>query len=365
LILFGFYKVNELNYIKHSQIKENLVNHPEWLPTKQVALSTSFWYKNLRADIYRLEAIQYIWWNVIGSEYKKYLFKMLDLITELNPYFEHPYIIWQLLLPDYNYRYEKLDKSEQKKYIDQWEELGLKWISNFCDKNKVEMIKKEDDLRKVWKDPKYKNPCKWYSIPYYLAYIYYFNKKDPLESSAYYKVASANDDSVEWAKVMSAIMQWKWWNREKSFMMFLNIAKVLDDKDENCNKFALELEKLWVWIFYQWLKLDWNIVKSIENDRNKIFWKFDEKKEEKVLSDTKCINYVNKAIRELNLVYIENWNEKYKQSHSWISARNAKILFDQKYIDFLPTDFQQYKTYWIIYQYNDEIKTFDYDMWEY
>jgi hypothetical protein len=29
LILFGFYKVNELNYIKHSQIKENLVNHPE------------------------------------------------------------------------------------------------------------------------------------------------------------------------------------------------------------------------------------------------------------------------------------------------------------------------------------------------
>jgi hypothetical protein len=371
-ILFGFYQVNELNYKKHLQIRDNLVNHPEWLPKKEVAVNTSFWFRNLRADFYRLQTIQYIWWNVIWSEYKKYLFAMLDLITELNPSFEHPYIIWQLLLPEYNYRYEKLDKSEQKKNVDQAEMLWLKWVANFCDPVKVEMIKKEDDLRKIWKDPKYRNPCKWYSIPYYLAYIYYFNKKNPLESSAYYKVASANDDSVEWAKTMAAIMQWKWWNRAKSYMMFLNLAKILNDKKWNCVDFSNYLENVWASVFYKlpdkdWniLKLDGNLVKFLQESREKVFWKFEEKKEDKLLSDTECINYANKAIRELNLAYIEKWNEKYKETHSWSSARNAKILFNEKYIDFLPTDFQQYKTYGIIYEYNDEIKWFDYEMGNY
>jgi hypothetical protein len=48
---------------------------------------------------------------------------MMDLITELNPYFEHPYSIGQLLLPNYNERYEKLSKEEQQKNIDQAIEL--------------------------------------------------------------------------------------------------------------------------------------------------------------------------------------------------------------------------------------------------
>ena len=32
-------------------------------------------------------------WHALSSEYKKYLYAMLDIITELNPNFEHPYII--------------------------------------------------------------------------------------------------------------------------------------------------------------------------------------------------------------------------------------------------------------------------------
>jgi hypothetical protein len=39
---------------------------------------------------------------------------MLEIITELNPYFEKPYLIGQLLLPNYNERYENLDKQTQK-----------------------------------------------------------------------------------------------------------------------------------------------------------------------------------------------------------------------------------------------------------
>lgn len=370
-ILFGFYQINEINYKKHLEIRENLVNHPEWLPTKEVALNTSFWYKNLRADLYRLQAIQYIWWNVISSDYKKYLFKMLDLITELNPFFEHPYVIWELLLPEYNQRYENLTKEEQDKTIEQGLEIWHKWVRNFCDISVVDKIKKENNLIEIQKNPIYKDPCKTYTIPYYLAYIYFFNKKDQIESSNYYKVSSANSDSVEWAKTMAAIMQWKWWNRWKSFLMFLDLARSVGQKDEVCDKFSAYLQERVLNSLSQnnndeiIKNLDSNTIKEIQDNRLTVFWEFDEETDKKWLSNTDCSNYINKAVRELNMAYVEKWNEKFKKENNWKSAKNAKILFEQKYLDFLPTDFQQYKTYWIIYEYNDEIGKFDYKMWNY
>lgn len=366
LILTGLYKINELNYINHLEIKQSIVKHPENLPTKQTAENTSFGFKNLRADFYWLEAIQYIGSNAISSEYKKYLFIMLDLITHLNPYFEHPYIIGQLLLPDYNERYEKLTKDEQNKYTNQGIELGQKWIRNFCNQDKINLIKNENDLNKLWADNTLKNPCKTYSIPYYLAYVYFQYKKDPTNASLYYKISSLNEDAPEWAKIMTAIMQWKWWNREKSYFMFLNIAKSLKSTDEVCLNFANNLEKIWIWIFYNKnLKLDENVIKQLWILRDKIFWKFDEKKEEKILSDMECWNYVNKAIRELNLSFIEKANEEYKKSNNWKNAIDAKELFDKWYIKYLPTDFQQYKDYWIFYEYNPDIWNFDYKMENY
>lgn len=365
LILTGLYNINELNYINHLEIKQSIVNHPENLPTKETAENTSFGFKNLRADFYRLQAIQYIWWNAIYSDYKKYLYIMLDLITHLNPYFEHPYIIWQLLLPDYNERYEKLNKEEQEKYIQQGINIGLKWIQNFCNSEKIDLIKNETDLNKLWVNKNIINPCKAYIIPYYLAYIYHYYKKDPINASIYYKIASLNEDAPEWAKIMTAIMQWKWWNREKSYFMFLNIASSLNSNDEVCLDFAYNLEKIGVWLFYEKnIKLNENLIKQLEIARNKAFWKFDEEKELEILSDMACWNYVNKAIRELNLAFIEEANEKYK-NEKWENAINAKELFDTWYIKFLPTDFQQYEDYWIIYEYSLDTGNFDYKMGNY
>jgi hypothetical protein len=37
-----------------------LVNHPEFLPKKEIAKYTSFGFNNARADYYWLQAIQYI-----------------------------------------------------------------------------------------------------------------------------------------------------------------------------------------------------------------------------------------------------------------------------------------------------------------
>lgn len=365
LVLISFYQINSLNYEKHIKIKQSFIDHPENLPTKETALNSSFGFKNLRADIYWLETIQYIWWNAIWSEYKKYLFSIIDLITELNPYFEHPYSIGQLLLPSYNERYEKLSKEEQQKNIDDAISLWLKWIKNFCDIEKVELIKSESNLQKIWTEEKYKNPCSEYNIPYYLAYVYYYYKKDPEQASHYYKIASAIDWSLSGSKVMAAIMSWKWWDREKSYFMFLNIAKFIEKKDKQCLTFASDLETAGAQIFInKVVPLNWEIIKNIEDARQKVLWEFNEEVEEKILSDSQCSNYVNKAVRELNIAYIEIGNKKYEEE-KWKPSYDAKQLFNEWYLDYLPVDFQQYDDYWIIYEYNDEIWNYDYSMWTY
>lgn len=366
LALFSFWKINNLNYIKHNQIKINLVQHPEWLPTKEFAKKTSFGFQNLKADIYWLETIQYIGWNAIHSEYKKYLFTILDLITELNPYFEHPYKIGLLLLPDYNERYEDLTDKQQNEYLNQTEKIWLKWIANFCDPEKIELIKNEANLVKIWTDEKYKNPCKSFDIPYYLAFVYYFNLNNPLEASNYYKIASAQSDSLEGAKIMAAIMQWKWGNREKSFFMFTNMAKSQDTTEEQiCATYVSELEQVWALVFDKKIKLDWKLLKQINTTRDQSIWKYDEDQEKPLLSETECSNYVRKATRELNLYYIEQANIKYKENNDWKSAINAKILYNKWYIDYLPIDYQQYEDYGVIYEYNEDTWNFDYDMGKY
>lgn len=203
------YHVNTLNYIKHKQIEAVRVNHPERLPSSEAAKLTSFGFRNMMADSYWLRVIQYIGSNAVQGEYKKYLAAVMNIVTDLNPYFETPYTIGQLLIPSSSKSYEdKKDPEEQKNYRD-GEKLGLKGIKNFCDEAKIEAIKAEDDLRKIIHEEKYKNPCKSYKIPYYLAYIYYFYLGENLNAAQYYKVVAAQEDAPEGAKVLAAIMQGK------------------------------------------------------------------------------------------------------------------------------------------------------------
>jgi len=51
---------------------------------------------------------------------------MLDIITELNPFFQKPYLIGQLLLPNNNPRYENLSLDEVNLHNNQAELIGLK-----------------------------------------------------------------------------------------------------------------------------------------------------------------------------------------------------------------------------------------------
>lgn len=336
------------------------------LPEPSFAKGTSFWFKNVKADIYRLEAIQYIWGNAISAEYKKYLYKMLDLITELNPYFEWPYVVGEILLPSYNFRYEKLSDEQQNMYIEEAQKIGEKGIKNFCDEKKIQLIKEENNLSKLWTEEKYKDPCTSKRVPFYLAFIHYFYKNDPSTASYYYKITSAiTQDAFEWAKIMAAIMQGKAGNRVTSAFMFLNLAKTADTDDALCQAFTNELERVVYELYKKTLPLTGNMVQEIQKGRQKANGDYDEEAERKWFWDSTCLNYSNKAVRELNLLYLETAHERYMKDHNGQALATPEELYEKKYIDFLPKDFQQYKAgYGIIYEYNRETKKYDYIMSE-
>lgn len=365
IILGSFYYINLKNYWKIKQIQNQYIEHPENLPKKEFVSKTSFGFTNLRADLYWIQAVQYIGSNAIKESFKKYLFAMTDLITELNPYFEKPYIIWQLLLPSDEQRDEGFTKEEIQKNTLEAKKLWEKWIKNFCNPKKIEAIKAEENLTKIWTQEEFKNPCKSSDIPYTLAFIHYFYLDEPEIASQYYKIASANEDSLDGAKIMAAIMQWKGWARKKAYFMFLNIWKFVDPSDEVCLQLATDMEQIGAWVFLQKnITIDAKLLQTVAKARDQLLGPFSEKDELKILENTKCGNYIHKATRELNLEYIENANTKYKQKVGR-NAQNAKILFDEWYIPYLPVDYQQYDGYGIIYYYNEKTGVFDFETGNY
>ncbi|EKE26322.1 MAG: hypothetical protein ACD_4C00337G0010 [uncultured bacterium (gcode 4)] len=370
-VIFGlisfYYFWSKINYPKHLEIKYNLVNHPEFIPSSKTVKLSSSWFDNLVADFYWLWAIQYIWSNAISSDYKKYLYEMLNLITDVNPYFTYPYEIGELLLPDYNERYEKLTKDERDKNIKQSELLWLKWIKNTCDVGKIKLIEKEVDLKKLWTEERYANPCINPNIPYYLAYIYYWNLFDSKKSSDYYKVTSANLDAVKWARTMAAIMQGKTWDRQKSIMMFLSLAEsIWNEKSKSCNEFSKELWNVILAVYQNNQRITWDFISQVEKYRKEIVTKLWEEWVDwwRADADAFCSNYLNKAVREINLGYLEQADKEYfakEKKH----ATDTKELFDNRYIDYFPRDFQKDIENEIIYYYNKDISNWDYKMWKY
>lgn len=352
--------INETNYKIIKEQKRNIVNHPELLPKKGILKYTSFGFSNLRADLYWLEAIQYIWSNAVSSEYKKYLFSMIDIITELNPYFENPYLIGQLLLPNYNERYEKLGKKDIDLYSNQWRLIGEKWIKNFCNEDKIKLILNQKDLNKIWTDEKYKNPCKSIDIPFQQWFLEYYYLKNHKESADYYKISSVDENSLPWAKIMAWIMNWKAWNREISIMTFLSLANWKKEEKSKCSYFTDILTQLSGYTFRLNNPINSETIKQLQQLREENFY-FDENNEQELLAWENCSNYINKAIREFNMAYLDQQNKLYFEKFKQF-AKTPKELLDKWLIDYIPVDFQQYKNQWIIYYFNEETNNFDTQM---
>lgn len=179
----------------HEAIEYNLVQHPEFIPQASDVRLISSGFDNLLADFYWLSAIQYVGENAVTAEYKRFLFEMLNLVTDLNPAFTAPYEVGLLLLPDMNPRVENFTKEEQLTNVQKAVKLGEKGMATTCDAKKIEMILAEPDLAQVWTNPEYKNPCKNSMVPYYLAYVEYYNLKHADKASRYYRIAAAGEDA--------------------------------------------------------------------------------------------------------------------------------------------------------------------------
>ncbi|MCT4617598.1 MAG: hypothetical protein N4A38_05320 [Candidatus Gracilibacteria bacterium] len=356
-VISGFWQINNANYKKHLEIKQVKVDHPELLPDATSAKFISSGYSNVLADKYWLEAIQYIGGNAMASEYKKYLYEMTELITDLNPYFEKPYLITQLLLPNVNVRYENLSQEEIDKNLENSIKIGEKGVKNFCDATKIDTINndKEFDLDKLTSEEKYKNPCISPMVPYYLGYIYHFYKKDGANAAKYYKITAANVDAPDGAKVLAAIMQGKGGDREKSILMFLNMAinMSVSEEDNQCKNFAIDIDNT-----IKQTAITGELLEIIEENRKKLTGEEDVNK---LILGNSCLNFVNKATRELNLFYLENANKDY-YNKTGKNADTPQILFNNGIINYIPIDFQQEKHNGIEYFYNPEIGKYDYKM---
>lgn len=361
--------INTSNYHIHRKIEASVVSHPEKLPNSQMARLTSFGFANLAADLYWLKTIQYIGWNAISGEYKEYLSVIMNLITDLNPYFESPYTIGQLLIPSSKWTYDDTtDPANFQDYRDA-EALGLKWVKNFCDEEKTKLIFSENNLQNIFTQEKYKNPCQSYKIPYYLAYIYYFYLHENTKAADYYKIVAAQEDAPKWSRVLAAIMQGKGGEREKSLYMFLSLADSASNQGDSCQILTRELQNAYAYININKLPIHWDFIESIELSAKKYLPILTEENEDSVFADTECTNFLAKAIREINLLYLEEADANYVADHpEEVSAHTPEKLLKEWYISFIPTDYQQYtdkndnEEYGIIYRYNSIIGRFDYEM---
>jgi hypothetical protein len=269
---------------------------------------------------------------------------MLDLVTDLDPYFDYPYEIGLLLLPDYNPRYENLSPEERAKNIEETVTLGKKGIASSCDVEKIEKIRKEEDLASVWTSSEYANPCRNAMIPYYLAYVEQWNRKNAIAASEYYKIASANADAPKAARIMSAIMQGKGGERQKSILMFLSIAESISggEKQNDCKDFALQMRGILVDGFSKNAAIPTEFLKTVEDLRAKIVKQLGEEKLEVGNMDSFCSTYLNKAVRELNLQYVTE-NDAAFVAKTGKKASDAKELFDWGGLPYLPRDFQKFE----------------------
>lgn len=121
-----FHYASENTRPVHKAIEYNLVQHPEFIPQAGDVRLVASGFDNMIADFYWLSAIQYVGENALSADYKRYLYEMLSLVTDLNPAFTTPYEVGLLLLPDINPNYEKFNKEEAERNVQKAVWLGEK-----------------------------------------------------------------------------------------------------------------------------------------------------------------------------------------------------------------------------------------------
>jgi hypothetical protein len=357
------YFANNMAYKYVTAIKYEKVEHPEFLFASDQTRLFSFGARETIADLYWIGLIQYIGGNVIQADYKKYMARIVDLVTDLSPKFSYPVEVSLILLPDSNKLYETYSDDEVNSQRKSAINLGEKMMSQSCDPEKLKKIEQTSNLQDLLEKKELRNPCSNGMIPYYMGYVYYFNENNPAKSAEYYKIATTQDDAPEFARNMYAIMSGKWGERQKSIALFLSLAG--NDKKENslCSDGIKQMRDILGWWDFESAVTNPSFIQAV----NKLYGqitketlKNDANTKDNIMNNT-CLSSIGKATREVNLAYIEHYDDIYFQQHQE-HARDAQDLLKKKWIPYLPKDFQQDgdDNLEVIYFYNQETKAWDY-----
>lgn len=209
-----------------------------------------FPHQQFYTDLMWIWSIQYIG-SVIDSLSAKYLYNLLDNLTTLNPYWDYPYVFWELLLPGNKRLANQVDLKLLNKSWHEGVEIWEKAKKYNCNSFKIFLISwlnHEEYYKQVYIKPTpvyYKNPCDLWDITWYLGFNYFYYLGNYQESANNYKIASFNEDSPWVYPSMYGIVQGKWWNHEKIlqiwFAKFISFQEqILTAKTEESLNFNKE-----------------------------------------------------------------------------------------------------------------------------
>jgi len=312
---------------------------PSSIPKKDTLFLSSFGFDHVRADWMWIQAVQYIGNNVVWG-YRDYLYYMLENITTLNKEFLSAYTYGQLLLPISR----EEDAENWEVHTSQAIEIGKKGIQNTCDMKKIRKIQEDVPLETLQEE----NwgticPILWIVIGQGFLYSYYL--EDFEEASKWYKVATLQENTPEGMKMLYSLSLGKSWNSVDAARTFSYFADIYAGEDVECREINHELQKILPLLHEK--RLPGKAVEDIQNLQQEFFpfveWGFSQN----------CPVFIQKMIREINIWYLTQEQEKY-EAIVWIPLETLEDL--EKIESFIPTDFQQYETYGMQYQWNSEKK---------
>nr|HEC21049.1 hypothetical protein [Candidatus Peregrinibacteria bacterium] len=150
----------------HGKVRAEIIEQPLFLlPSDSVKLF-SLGFDNLVADLLWLKTVQYVGGHISSRE-NNTLYQYLNLITDLDPQFKHPYLFGELLLPEKGKTGQAIALAEK----------GLRNVPN------------------AWE------------IPYYLGFIYFFHEENYEKAADLYELAATKEGVLLSAKKIAATLR--------------------------------------------------------------------------------------------------------------------------------------------------------------